>query len=92
MLSYCLNKEVSKTKNKEIMLLSKYSVCNSKKSRSIKQPIKNQNSNQNKCIKISNIINKFSLAADKFMPEMHLRQPEFLNTTCRAFPKNKTKI
>ena len=26
---------------------------------------------------MNNIINKFLLAGDKFMPEMHLRQPEF---------------
>ena len=27
--------------------------------------------------KINEIINKFLLAGDKFMPEMHLKQPEF---------------
>ena len=27
--------------------------------------------------KMNNIIKKFSLAWDKFMPEMHLRQPQF---------------
>ena len=27
----------------------------------------------NKIIKMNNIINKFLLAGDKFMPEMHLR-------------------
>ena len=26
---------------------------------------------------MSEIVNKFLLAGDKFMPEMHLRQPEF---------------
>ena len=26
---------------------------------------------------MNNIINKFLLAGDKFMPEMHLRQPQF---------------
>ena len=28
---------------------------------------------------MSNVMNKRLLAGDKFMPEMHLRQPEFMN-------------
>ena len=28
---------------------------------------------------MNNIINKFLLAGDKFMPEMHLRQPRFVD-------------
>ena len=32
----------------------------------------------NKIINMNNIINKFLLAGDKFMPEMHLRQPQFV--------------
>ena len=35
------------------------------------------------------IINMFSLAGDKFMPEMHLKEPEFLYRTCASFSKNK---
>ena len=35
------------------------------------------------------IVNKLSLAGDKFMPEMHLRQPGFTYSGCRTFPKNK---
>ena len=31
----------------------------------------------NKIINMNNIINKFLLAGDKFMSEMHLRQPQF---------------
>ena len=27
---------------------------------------------------MDNVINKFLLAGDKFMPEMHLRQPRFV--------------
>ena len=29
------------------------------------------------CIKMNEIFNKFLLAGDKFMPEMHLKQPGF---------------
>ena len=38
------------------------------------------------------IINKFLLAGDKFMPEMHLRQPEFAYNTCGPFTKHKQRI
>ena len=31
----------------------------------------------NKIINMNNVINTFLLAGDKFMPEMHLRQPQF---------------
>ena len=32
------------------------------------------------------------LAEDKFMPEMHLKQPEFTNSACGPFTKNKERI
>ena len=35
------------------------------------------------------IVNKFLLAGDKFMPEMHLRQPGFTYSACGPFTKNK---
>ena len=38
------------------------------------------------------IINNFLLAGDKFVPEMHLRQPEFTYSACGPFTKNKEKI
>ena len=34
-------------------------------------------------------INKFLLAGDKFMPEMHLKQPGFTYSACGPFTKNK---
>ena len=36
----------------------------------------------NKIINMNNINNKFLLAGDKFMPEMHLRQPQFVYSAC----------
>ena len=33
------------------------------------------------------IINKFLLAGDKFMSEMHLRQPQFTYSACGPFTK-----
>ena len=41
---------------------------------------------------MNDIINKFSLAGDKFMPEMHLKQPQFTYSACGPFIKNKEKI
>ena len=38
------------------------------------------------------MINKFLLAGDKFMPEMHLRQAGFTYSACDPFTKNKEKI
>ena len=38
------------------------------------------------------IINKFLLAGDKFMPEMHLREPEFAYSACGPFSKNEKRI
>ena len=38
------------------------------------------------------IVNKFLLAADKFMPEMHLRQPGFTYSACGTFTKHKQRI
>ena len=41
---------------------------------------------------MNNIISKFLLAGDKFMPEMHLRQPGFTYSTCGPFARNKQRI
>ena len=41
---------------------------------------------------MNNIINKFFLAGDKFMPEMHLRQPQFSYSDCGPFTKHKQRI
>ena len=46
----------------------------------------------NKIINMNNIINKFLLAGDKFMPEMHLRQPQFVYSTCGPFTRHKERI
>ena len=37
-------------------------------------------------------VNKFLLAGDKFMPEMHLKQPGFTYSACGPFTKNKERI
>ena len=46
----------------------------------------------NKIIKMNNIINKFLLTGDKFMPEMHLRQPQFVYSACGPFTRHRERI
>ena len=41
---------------------------------------------------MNKIVNKFLLAQDKFMPEMHLKQPGFTYSSCGPFTKNKERI
>ena len=40
----------------------------------------------------NDIVNKFLLTTDKFIPEMHLRQPGFTYSACGPFTKNKERI
>ena len=41
---------------------------------------------------MNEIVNKFLLEGDKFMPEMHLKQPGFNYSGCGSFTKNKERI
>ena len=41
---------------------------------------------------MNNTINKLLLAGDKFMPEMHLRQPQLTYSACGPFTKHKQRI
>ena len=41
---------------------------------------------------MNEIVNKFLLAGDKFMPEMHLRQSGFTYPACGLFTKDKKRI
>ena len=40
---------------------------------------------------MNEIINKFLLVGDKFMPETHLKQPNFTYSACGPFTKNKER-
>ena len=42
--------------------------------------------------KMNNLINKFLLAGDKFMPEIHLRQPQFTYSACGSFTRHEKRI
>ena len=41
---------------------------------------------------MNEIGSKFLLAGDKFLPEMHLKQPGFTYSVCGPFTKNKERI
>ena len=45
-----------------------------------------------KLYEMNEIVNKFLLASDKFMPGMHLKQPGFTHSACGPFTKNKKRI
>ena len=41
---------------------------------------------------MNEIVNKFLLAGDKFMPELNLKQPGFTHIACGPFTRNKERI
>ena len=41
---------------------------------------------------MNEIVNKLLLVGDKFMPEMHLKQPGLTYSACGPFTKNKERI
>ena len=41
---------------------------------------------------MNEIVNNFLLVREKFMPEMHLKQPKFTYSACGPFTKNKERI
>ena len=41
---------------------------------------------------MNKVINKFLLVGDKFMPEIQLRQPQFVYSACGPFTRHKERI
>ena len=41
---------------------------------------------------MNNTINKLLLAGEKFMPEIHLRQPQFTYSACGPFTKHEQRF
>ena len=41
---------------------------------------------------MNEIVNKLLLAGDKFMPELHLKQPGFTYSACGPFTRSKERI
>ena len=42
--------------------------------------------------KMNKVVDKFLLAGDRFMTEMHLKQPGFTCSACGLFPKSNERI
>ena len=103
-----LNPKIFKIKNNRLIMQSKCTECEIKKSRILKeQEAKGLLSNLGiktplskipllnfcfKCIKMNEIVNTFLLAGDKFIPEMHLKQPGFTYSACGPFSRYKERI
>ena len=103
-----INPKVSKTTNGKAIILSTCAICGSKKSKFIKEqeakgllsnlglrtPLNSSTRRYFVLIKykMNNTINKLLLAGDKFMPEIHLRQPQFTYSACRPFTKHEQRI
>ena len=43
-------------------------------------------------MKMNETVNTFSVAGDKFMPEIHLKQPRFTYSACGWFNESKKRI
>ena len=103
-----IDPKMVRTKNNKIIVQSKCPVCGIKKSRFVKeQEARGLLSNLGikiplsktpllnvfvLSVKMNEIVNKFLLVGDKFMPEMHLKQPGFTYSACGPFTKNKERI
>ena len=92
-----------RTKNYRLIMQSKCPVCGIKKPRFMKeQEVKGLLSNLEIRTPLSKIpllnvflneiVNRFLLVGDKFMSEMHLKQPGFTYSACGPFTKNKERI
>ena len=71
------------------MLLSNCTICGKNKLTFIKNK---ELTNSNDYFKTNRIINKFLLTGDKFMPELHLKQPGFTYIACGTFTKHCQEI
>ena len=41
---------------------------------------------------MNEVVNKFLLAGNKFLPEMHLKQPRFTYSACGPFTKTREEL
>ena len=91
-----IDPKMIRTKNNRLIMQSKCPVCGIKKSRFVKeQEAKGLLRNlglKTPLSKMDEIVNTFLLVGNKFMPEMHLKQPGFTYSVCGLFTKNKERI
>ena len=79
---------VRKTNQSRLILLSNCDACGKKKLTFIKD----KELHNFDLFKINKIMNKFLLIGDKFMPELHLKQPGFTYSACGPFTKHREKV
>ena len=84
------NSSVRKTKQNRLSLLSNYTFCVQQKSTFAKN--KELNNVSSIYFKLNEIIDKFLLAGDKFLPELYLKQPGFIYSASRPFTKHRERI
>ena len=100
-----LNSKIFKTKNGRLIMQSKCADCGIKKSKFVKEQeakylLSNLRIKTNYTVqcfvlrhrKMNEILNKFLLAGDKFMPELNLKQLGFTYLACDPFNRNKERI
>ena len=99
-----IDPKMVRRKSNGLIMQSKCSVCGIKKSRFVKeQEAKGLLSNLGiktplskipllkivLTVKMNEIVNTLLLVGDKFMPEMHLKQPDFTYNACGPFTKKQ---
>ena len=101
-----IDPKMFRTKNNRLIMQAKCSVCRIKKSGFVKEqeaegllsnlgiktPLSKIPLLNVLRVKMNEIVNKFLLAGDKFMPEMHLKQPGFTYSASGPFTKNKKEL
>ena len=98
--------KTARTKNNRLIMQAKCAFCEIKKTRFVKeQEAKSLLSNLGiktplskipllkivLTVKMNEIVNTLLLVGDKFMPEMHLKQPDFTYNACGPFTKKQKK-
>ena len=83
------NSSVRKTRQNRLMILSNYAVVAWKNLTFIKNK---EVHNFNDQFRMNKTINKFLLTPDKFMPQLHLKQPRFTYSACGQFTTHREII
>ena len=87
------NSRFRKTKQNSLTLLSNCAICGKKKMAFIKnKELHNFNNIRNDQFKLNKIILKLFLTGDKFMGELHLKQPGFTYSASGSFTKLRERI
>ena len=84
------NSSVQKTKQNRLMLLLNCARKNHLLEKN--KELCNFHNTSNDWFKMNKIANTFFLTGDKFMPELHLKQPRFTYSACGSFTKHRERI